>query len=142
MSRPDKVYARFRGHVKADTAITGVYGTGSDLVNVTVNGSGDLVLAGSGLAEGVIWTPEGKADSGVANFNVAAAGSIVTVYTNAEFVGTGLTVGNKIWSIAAGDVQNSATSVPTQQIGMVVNNDPAKGGERFVVNIAPATDIT
>jgi len=142
MSRPDKVYARFRGHVKSDTAITGLFGTGSDLVCVTTDGSGDIVLAGEGLAEGVIWTPEGKADSGVANFNVAAAGAVVTVYTNAEFVGTGLTVGDKIWSTAVGDVQNSATSVPTQQIGMVVNNDPAKGGERFVVNISPATDIT
>lgn len=142
MSRPDKVTGRFRGVVKSDTAITGVYGTGSDLVNVTTDGGGELVLAGSGLAEGVIWTPEGKADSGVVDFNVAAAGVVVTVYTHAEFVDTGLSVGDKIWATAAGDVANSATAVPTQQIGMVVLNDPAKGGERFVVNIAPATDIT
>lgn len=142
MSRPDKIYSRFRGVVKSDTAIAGVFGTGTDLACVTVDANGELVLAGSGLAEGVIWTPEGKADSGVANFATAAAGSVVTVYTNAEFVDTGLTVGNKIWADAAGDVATSATAVPTQQIGMVVLNDPAKGGERFVLNVAPATDIT
>lgn len=142
MSRPDKVTGRFRGVVKSDTAITGLYGTGADLVNVTTDAGGELVLAGQGLAEGVIWTPEGKADSGVANFNVAAAGTVVTVYTHAEFVDTGLTVGDKVWSDAAGDIATSATAVPTQQIGMVVLNDPAKGGERFVINIAPATDIT
>lgn len=142
MSRPDKVYVRFRGHVKSDTAITGLFGTGSDLVCVTVDGSGDLVLAGSGLAEGVIWTPEGKADTGVANYNVAAAGAMMTVYVIAEFVGTGLTVGNKIWSKAVGDVQTTATSAPIQQIGMVVNNDPAKGDERLFVNISPATEIS
>jgi len=144
MSRPDKIYGRFRGVVKSDTAIVGVFGpTGAeDLAFVTTDAGGELVLAGSGLAEGVILTTEGKADSGVANFLTAAAGAVVTVYTNAEFVDCGFTVGDKIWATAAGDAATTATAVPTQQVGFTVLNDPAKGDHRVVFNISPATDIT
>lgn len=144
MSRPEKIYGRFRGVVKSDTAIAGVFGPlgSEDLALVKVDAGGELVLAGQGEAEGIIMTTEGKADSGVANFLTAAAGAVVTVYTNAEFADTGLTAGDKLWSAAAGDVATAATAVPTQPVGMVVLNDPGKGGERLVVNIAPASDIT
>jgi hypothetical protein len=144
MSRPDKVYARFRGVVKSDTAIAGVFGpTGAeDLAFVKVDAGGELVLAGQGEALGVIMTTEGKADSGVANFYTAAAGSVVTVFTSAEFLDCGFTVGDEIWSAAAGDAAIAATAVPTQKVGFTVLNDPAKGDHRVVFNIAAASDIT
>ena len=52
MSRPDKVYSRFRGVVKSDTAIAGVFGpTGAeDLALVKIDAGGELVLAGQGEA--------------------------------------------------------------------------------------------
>ncbi len=144
MSRPDKIYARFRGVVKTDTAIAGVFGPSGleDMALVKVDSGGEIVLAGKGEALGAIITTEGKAHSGVASFRTAAAGAVVTVYTNAEFQDAGLTVGDEIWSIAAGDVQTSAPAVPTQKVGFTVLNDAAKGGHRLVINIAPASDIT
>jgi len=144
MSRPDKIYGRFRGVVKSDTAIAGVFGvTGSeDLALVKVDAGGELVLADQGEALGVIMTTEGKANSGVANFLTAAAGSVVTVFTNAEFLDCGFTVGDELWSDDAGDVATAATAVPTQKVGFTVLNDPAKGDHRVVFNIVAPSDIT
>ena len=142
MSRPEKVRAEFRGVVKSDTAIAGVFGpTGlEDIALVALDSGGELVLAAQATAEGVIVTTEGKADSGVANFLTAAAGAVVTVYTHVEIVDDGGTAGDKLYSTAAGDV---VTTEPVagnvQQVGVTVLNDPAKGGTRTIFNIAPTS---
>lgn len=143
MARPDKVYARFRGVVASN--LTGVWGDDDapDLINVTVDGSGLLVAAGQGLALGVIWTPEGKAHDGVADYNVALAGSVMTVFVIAEFVGTfdedtsgaALVAGEGVWSIAAGSVDDAAPGAGVvQRIGTMVASD--EGGPRLVLNVS------
>lgn len=130
MSRPDKVTARFRGVMAAD--LTGTFGdaTTPDLVAVDIDASGQLVAAGAGAAKGVIWTPEGKANPDVANFNVAVAGSVMTVYQIAEIVETNLSAGDEVFSAAAGDI---TTTGPGQMLGFVV--DSSEGGDRLVLNV-------
>lgn len=144
MARPDKVYSRFRGVVASN--LTGVWGDNAapDLINVKLDASGLLVAADQGEAIGVIWTPEGKASTGVANYNVALAGSVMTVFVCAEFVGTfdeaataaALTAGEGVWSIDAGSVDDAATASPTQKIGFMVASD--EGGPRLFLNVVPA----
>ncbi len=130
MARPDKVYTRFRGVVAAD--LTGVFGdaTTPDLIAVDIDGSGQLIAAGAGEAKGVIWTPEGKANTDVANYNVALAGSVMTVFVAAEIVETEFSAGDEVFSAAAGD---STTTGPGQMLGFVVDSD--EGGDRLVLNV-------
>lgn len=147
MARPDKIYARFRGVVAAN--LTGVWGddTAPDLICVKSDGSGLLVAADQGEAEGVIWTPEGKSDSGVANFNVALAGSVMTVFVGAEFVGTfdeastaeALTAGDGVWSADSGTISDSAPAAPVQKIGQMFASD--EGDARLFLNVVPPSDI-
>lgn len=138
MARPDKVMGRFRGVIGA-TAITGQFGdaTTPDLALVMSDASGTLVVATEGIAEGVIWTPEGKADPTVADFNVAAVGSVVTVFTLAEFSDveseTLFAAGDTLWSSAAGDAVIASPTIK-QRVGVVYANE--KGTERLVFNIA------
>lgn len=133
MARPDKVYVRFRGVVAAN--LTGVFGsTVPDLICVDVDGNGQLVAAGAAAAKGVIWTPEGKSDPSVANYNVALAGSVMTVFQRAEFVSDvwaspTLDDGDDVFSAAAGDVATTGT----QQIGIMVDSD--EGGDRLILMI-------
>ena len=137
MSRPDKITGRFRGVVAQATAIAGVFGpTGSeDLALVTLDGNGELILASQGDAIGVIVTTEGKADSSVANFLTAGAGTIVDVYTHCEIVGDGATVGDQYWSTAVGDVVTVEPVSPIQKVAVVLNNDTNKGGTRTMFNV-------
>lgn len=141
MARPDKVYVRFRGVVASN--LTGVWGdaTTPDLVCVDIDASGQLVAAGAGAAKGVIWTPEGKSDSGVANFNVALAGSVMTVFVNAEFVGdlNALVAGDEVWSAAAGDVTEVDPGVGGQLIGFIA--DSSEGDARLVLSIPPQANV-
>lgn len=136
MARPDKVYARFRGVVAAN--LTGVWGdaTTPDLICVDVDASGQLVAAGAGAAKGVIWTPEGKSDSSVANFNVALAGSVMTVFVAAEFTGDldALVAGDEVFTAAAGDVTETG---PGQMIGFIADSD--EGGDRLILNVSNGT---
>lgn len=133
MARPDKVYVRFRGVVAAN--LTGVFGsTVPDLICVDIDANGQLVAAAAGAAKGIIWTPEGKASPDVANFNVALAGSVMTVFTRAEFVSDvwaspALDDGDDVFSAASGDVATTGT----QQIGFMVDSD--EGGDRLIVAI-------
>lgn len=137
MARPDKIMGRFRGVVAA--AITGQFGdaTAPDLALVMSDASGNLIVATEGIAEGVIWTPEGKASTEVANYNVAAAGSVMTVFTLAEFSDveseTLFAAGDTLWSSAAGDAVIAAPTIK-QRVGVVYANE--KGTERLVFNIA------
>jgi hypothetical protein len=144
MARIDKVYVRFRGVVAAN--LTGVFGdaTNPDLICVDVDASGQLVASAQGLAKGVIWTPEGKSETGVANYNVALAGSVMTVMVNAEIVGTldgtpTLTAGDEIWSAAAGDVVDAAPAAPTQKIGFVADSDT--GDARLILAVMQIGDV-
>lgn len=139
MARPDKVYTRFRGVVAAD--LTGVWGdtTTPDLICVDIDANGQLVAAGAGAAKGVIWTPEGKSDDSVADFNVALAGSVMTVFTSAEIVGTldatPLTAGDEVWSAAAGDVTETDPGVGGQMIGFMADSD--EGDDRLILRVPP-----
>lgn len=144
MARPDKVYVRFRGVVAAN--LTGVWGdaTDPDLICVDLDASGNLVAAGAGAAKGVIWTPEGKSDSSVANYNVALAGSVMTVFVNAEFTGTfdgtpALVAGEEVWSAASGDVVDAAPGVGGQLIGFMAASD--EGDPRFILNVGPEINV-
>lgn len=133
MARPDKVYTRFRGVVAAD--LTGVFGdTVPDLICVDIDGNGQLVAAALDSVKGIIWTPEGKASPDVADFNVAKAGSVMTVFVAAEFVSDAwaspaLAAGDEVFSAAAGDVATTGT----QLVGFMVDSD--EGGDRLVVNV-------
>lgn len=147
MARPDKVVFAFRGVV--GTAITGIWGDDAapDLACVELDGSGLLIVASAADARGVIWTPEGKSDTGVANYNVAAAGSVMTVFVQAEFVGTfdeaatadAVTVGDLIWSGAAGTIVTSVPANPAQIIGWMAVSD--EGDPRVILNVGPIGDI-
>ena len=148
MARIDKVTVRFRGVVATD--ITGIWGDDAapDLCCVIVNSSGLLIVSTAGDAEGVIWTPEGKSDTGVANYNVALAGSTMTVLVNAELVGTfdedtsadAILVGESIWSGAAGTIVNSVPAAPTQKIGFMAAS--SSGDPRLVLNVSAIGDVT
>lgn len=133
MARPDKVTARFRGVVAAD--LTGVFGdaTTPDLICVDLDASGQLVAAGAGEAKGVIWTPEGKASTDVTNYNVALAGSVMTVHQIAEIVDTELSAGDEVWSAAAGDITTTDPGAGGQLIGFVA--DSSEGSDRLVLNV-------
>jgi hypothetical protein len=130
MARPDKVTARFRGVVAAN--LTGVFGdaTTPDLICVDIDASGQLVAAGAAAVKGVIWTPEGKASTDVANYNVALAGSVMTVFQIAEIVDTEFSAGDEVFSAAAGDV---TTTGPGQMVGFVVDSD--EGSDRLILNV-------
>lgn len=145
MARVDKVYTRFRGVVAS--ALTGQFGSDAapELICVNIDGNGQLVAAAQGLAVGVIDCTEGKQDPSVANYNVAAAGSVVTVYVDAEFVGAfdenvtsgSFQAGERIWTIASGQTDDAAPGAGlVQQIGFVVDSD--QGGNRFILNVSPA----
>jgi hypothetical protein len=141
MAQFDKVLVRFRGVVASN--ITGVFGdTVPDLACVDIDGSGELVVSAAGVAKGVIWTPEGKSDTGVANYNVALAGSTMTVLVYGEIVGDiaspTLTAGETIWSAAAGDVVDAAPAKPAQKVGFMAAS--AEGDPRLIIAVAQIGD--
>ncbi len=143
MARPDKVYTRFRGVVDAD--LTGTWGaTIPDMLCVNLDAAGLLVASAADVAKGVIWTPEGKSDAGVANFNVALAGSTMTVFINAEFTGEfvspTLAVGDEVWSAALGDVVDADPGIGGQLIGFMAAS--AEGDPRFVLNLGAISTAT
>ncbi len=139
MSRPDKVTGRVRGVVAAATDLAGVFGpTGlEDLVLVTTDSNGELVVATQGEAFGLVVTTEGKADSSVAGFLTAGKGTAVTVYTHCEIVGDGASAGDEYWSTAAGDVVTTVPSTPIQKVGVTLASHADKGGTRSFYNIVP-----
>ncbi len=101
--------------------------------------NGLLVVATQGTAEGVIWTPEGKASTAVANYYDAAIGSKMTVFMIAQFTDiegdAGLTDGAVLWSTAGGDVVFAAPGTGTvQKVGFVCVNDTGVDS-RLVINV-------
>jgi len=142
MARFDKIDVRFRGVVSVN--ITGTFGdTVPDLVMVDLDASGELVVSPVGTAKGVIWTPEGKSDPGVANYNVALAGSVMTVMVYGEITGSiaspTLTAGETIWSAAVGDVVDSVPANPAQIVGFMMAS--SEGDPRLVIACAQIGDI-
>lgn len=134
MSRPDRLFVEHRA-VVGTTAIDGVFGS-TDLVCVKSDATGKLVLADQGEAEGIIWTPEGKSESGLASYKTATAGSKYTVMQVAQIVeAADIAVGLSIWSVDSGAVSTSAPGTGTvQKLGTAYYGD--NGEVRLFVNVS------
>lgn len=122
-------------------ATAGAWGDG-DMLAVTLDSSGEIVLASATDCMGVIWTPEGRrsTDAGTAEKQVIG-GRKYTVFQQCELVEAGvgaspaLSVGDEIWSEASGDVDVTATpGVGSIWIGQVLA-DGDGNGERIYVNV-------
>ena len=113
-----------------------------DLLCVTFDGSGDIIVAAATTAMGIIWTPEGKKDKTAANYKDVVGGNVYTVFMQCELdeAGTGtspaLSAGDNIFAAAAGDV-TTAGAAGTKWIGMVLGS-----GERAIVNVGLMNDGT
>lgn len=88
----------------------GAWGDG-DMLTVTLDGSGELVVGTLVDVVGVIWTPEGrKATVGGVTEKDVIGGRKYTVFTRALFADVDLDaspaigVGDEVWATAAGDV--------------------------------------
>ena len=153
MSRPDQVVdeGRFRAVAAAALdGVEGVWGTTDaagvgDLLCVALNASGELVLADLDSCDGVIFVPEGRAE----RFRVteverktAIGGKTYTVFERAIIaeMETGedpLTVGDRIFSAAAGGIDTSAAGV---YLGVVVPN-PITGGLRLILRAGTSATV-
>lgn len=128
----------------------GVWGD-LDLLCVTFDAAGDLVIGAAATTRGVIWTPEGRKDSTVANFKEVIGGKMYTVFTWAVLqemeIGTSPTLdeGDALFAAAAGDVLNVAAGTATGggagaiYIGQVLNDETRPGavgtGLRLILNV-------
>lgn len=144
--RPDQVPEAGKFRATAAAALdgqTGLWGD-SDMLCVRIDANGELVLAALGDCDGVIFTPEGRRESDTNAHKDVIGGKKYTVLRRAELleaeIGTSpaLAEGDKVWSIAGGDVSVSATpGAGAIFIGWVVD-----GGKRLVLDvngIQPAT---
>ena len=102
---------KFRAVASASIdAEAGVWGS-ADLLCVTLDSSGELILATAGDGDGVIWTSEGR--KGVSVPASVIGGKKYTVFTNAEFTeadlaaSPALSAGDFLYATAAGDVTAS-----------------------------------
>ena len=88
----------------------GVWGN-ADLLCVTLDSNGELILATAGDGDGVIWTPEGRKVQSIPASVIG--GKKYTVFTNAEFTEADLAAspamspGDFLYATAAGDVTAS-----------------------------------
>jgi hypothetical protein len=128
----------------------GAWGDG-DLLCVTFDAAGDLVIGAAATTRGVIWTPEGRKDSSKANYKQVIGGKMYTVFTWAVFQemerGTSPTLdeGDAVFAAAAGDVINIAAGTATGAgagaiyIGQVLNDETVPGvagtGLRLILNV-------
>ncbi len=102
---------KFRAFAAASIdAEAGVWGD-ADLLCVTLDSSGELILATAGDGDGVIWTAEGRKVQSIPASVIG--GKKYTVFTNAEFVEADLAAspamspGDFLYATAAGDVTAS-----------------------------------
>ena len=109
----------------------GVWGS-ADLLCVTLDSSGELVLSSAGDCDGVIWTSEGrKGDSVPAE---VIGGKKYTVFTNAEFVeadlaaSPALSAGDRLYATALGDVTASPATLDIF-VGVIVD-------DRLIINVS------
>lgn len=128
----------------------GVWGD-LDLLCVTFDAAGDLIIGTAVTTRGVIWVPEGRKDTTVASYNNVIGGKMYTVFTWAIIqemeIGTSPTLdeGDAVFAAAAGDVINIAAGTPTGAgagaiyIGQVLNDETRPGavgtGLRLVLNV-------
>ena len=151
MSRPDHVVDEGRFRAIASAALdgeTGTFGTTDgdgvgDLLAVSIDGNGELVLATADACDGVIWVPEGRRS----NHRVTAVeqktvigGKTYTVFERAIFAEMEagedpLSDGDRVFSAAAGGISTS-TGV---YLGVVVPN-PITGGSRLILRVAPNSE--
>lgn len=125
-SAPDG--GKFRGIAASALGGTaGAWGNG-DLLNVTLDASGELIVASATDAIGVILTTEGKRDSAAAGYKQVVAGAKYTVLKRATiveldtFASPAVAAGDWLYAAAAGDV----TTTPGGGaifLGMVLAHD-------------------
>lgn len=142
---------KFRARASAALGGTvGAWGDG-DLLNVTFDAAGDLIVGTAVTTRGVIWVPEGRVDSSKANYKTVIAAKMYTVFTWAVLqemeIGTSPTLdeGDAVYAAAAGDVINIAAGTATGAgvgaiyIGQVLNDETRPGavgtGLRLILNI-------
>jgi len=107
----------------------------ADMLCVTFDASGDLVVAALGTAIGVIWTKEGRKPLSDGSDNEVIGGRKYTVFTYAELVeaeigsSPALSEGDEVWATAAGDVVTSPAT------GAVYIGTVLSGGSRMIVNV-------
>lgn len=128
----------------------GVWGD-LDLLCVTFDAAGDLIIGAAATTRGVIWVPEGRKDTTIASYNNVIGGKMYTVFTWAIIqemeIGTSPTLdeGDAVFAAAAGDVINIAAGTPAGAgagaiyIGQVLNDETRPGavgtGLRLILNV-------
>lgn len=114
----------------ADTTLDGVDGTfgDDDILPVTLDAAGELVVATATACHGVVWTREGRAGESTAKTLIG--GRTYTVITRGQFagmeVGVGtFTAGDNIYAQAAGAVATGPTGAgaDAKSIGTMVTDN-------------------
>ena len=131
---PDQVPEGGKFRAVAATALGGTSGAwgNADMLCVTLDGSGELIVSSAGDCDGVLWTSEGrKAGSIPAD---VIAGKKYTVFTQAEFVeadlaaSPALSAGDRLYATALGDVTASPATLDIF-VGFVVD-------DRLIINVS------
>lgn len=121
----------------------GAWGNG-ELLNVAIDGNGELVAADADNVEGVIWTPESRRGSStdLANFRQVIGGKVYTVFTWAEIqeLAAGddpaFAAGDKVYGAAAGAAATAGAGAT--YLGVILPDDtvPGEAGLRMVLDVA------
>ncbi len=131
---PDQVPEGGKFRAVAAAALDGEAGVwgDADLLCVTLDSSGELVLSSAGDCDGVLWTSEGRKASSVPA--TVIGGKKYTVFTNAEFVeadlaaSPALSAGDRLYATALGDITASPATLDIF-VGVVVD-------DRLLINIS------
>jgi hypothetical protein len=109
----------------------GVWGE-ADLLCVTLDSSGELILASAGDCDGVIWTNEGRKVQSIPASVIG--GKKYTVFTNAEFAeadlaaSPALSPGDRLYATALGDITTTPATLDIF-VGVVVDS-------RLLINVS------
>lgn len=139
---------KFRARASAALGGTiGAWGDG-DLLCVTFDTSGDLVVGAAATTRGVIWVPEGRKDSTKANYKTVIAAKMYTVFTWAvvqemeDATAPTMDLGDALYAAAAGDVTVTTGGVAgagagAVYIGQILNDETVKGGtgRKLILNV-------
>lgn len=151
MSRLDTVVDEGRFRAVASAALNDVAGTWGttdsdgvgDLLNVSVDANGELVLADADDCDGVIWVPEGRRSNHrvtEVEQKTAIGGKTYTVFERAiiaemETGSDPLSAGDRVFAAASGGISTSDdTGV---YLGVVLPN-PITGGLKIVLRVNSA----
>lgn len=135
MARPDKLPngGKFRAVAAAGLDGTaGAFGDG-DLLGVKIGASGTLELAAAADCIGVIYTPEGKRDSSLADYKDVIGGKTYTVIRRGEIV----EMGGSTPTVAAGDYlfADAAGSAAGSAAGAIFLGWVDDTGERLILDV-------